>query len=220
MLAGINPVPTDNSLNQVKGANGKLGKDEFMKLLVEQLKAQDPTNPMDAQDFSAQLAQFSAVEQMFNVNTNLEALQETQTALNNNSVVNLIGKTVDAPGSGITLKEGVAPTMTYSLPDNADSVVVDIFDSTGNLKVSLPQGSQQKGSNSVTWNGLDDKGNKVVDGKYIYQVHALGGSGKKMDVEKFSAGTVTEMIFEDGISYAIVNGNKIPAGEITRVGLN
>lgn len=220
MIAGVKPVPSDNSLNQVNGANGKLGKDEFMKLLVAQLQAQDPTNPMDAQDFSAQLAQFSAVEQMFNVNTNLENLQETQTTLSNNSVVNLIGKTVNAPGRGISLKEGVAQKVGYALPEKADSVVIDIFDSTGSLVTSLPQGSQQEGTNSMTWNGLDQKGKKAPDGEYSFQVHAFDRSGKEMNVEKFSAGTVTEVTFENGISYAIVNGEKIPTDKITRVGLN
>jgi flagellar basal-body rod modification protein FlgD len=220
MIAGVSSVPTDKNLNQVNGANGKLGKDEFMKLLVAQLQAQDPTNPMDAQDFSAQLAQFSAVEQMFNVNTNLENLQETQTALSNNSVVNLIGKTIDAPGRSITLKEGVSQKLSYSLPNNADSVVLDIFNSTGNPVITVPQGSQQKGINSIMWNGLDAEGKKAPDGEYTFQIRAFDGSGKEMDVEEFSAGKVTEVAFENGISYAIVNGEKIPAGEITRVGLN
>jgi flagellar basal-body rod modification protein FlgD len=219
MIPGINPVPTDNSSNQVKG-NGSLGKDDFMKLLVAQLQAQDPTSPMDAQDFSAQMAQFSTVEQMFNVNTNLETLQETQTALSNSAVVNLIGKTVDSPGNGITLLGGMPQTLVYSLPDSADSVLVDIFDSSGSLVNSLPQGGQPKGINSGTWNGQNTKGKKAPDGEYTYQVRAFDVSGKEMNVDSFSAGIVSEVIFENGISYAIVNGKKIPASEITRVGLN
>jgi flagellar basal-body rod modification protein FlgD len=219
MIAGLNPVPTDNSSNQVKG-NGNLGKDDFMKLLVAQLQAQDPTSPMDAQDFSAQMAQFSTVEQMYNVNTNLETMQETQTALSNSSVVNLIGKTVDSPGNGITLSQGTPKTVSYSLPDSADSVLVEIFDSSGNLINSLPQGGQQKGINAVTWSGRDTKGNKAPDGEYTYQVHAFDVSGEEMNVDVFSDGVVTEVLFENGISYAIVNGKKTPAGEITRVGLN
>ena len=220
MIAGVSPVPTDNSSNQVKGSNGKLGKDEFMKLMVAQLQAQDPTNPMDAQDFSAQLAQFSALEQMFNVNTNLETLHDSQTALANNSTINLIGKTVDSPGNGIRLTGGKPQTVSYSLPENAESVVIDIFDSTGNLITALPQGAQLKGTNSAFWNGLDGKGNKVPDGEYTYQVKAFDSAGKSLNVGTLSAGTVNEVTFEDGTSYAIVNGKKIPAGEISRVGLN
>lgn len=219
MIPELTPVPTDNSSNQVKG-NGTLGKDDFMKLLVAQLQAQDPTNPMDAQDFSAQMAQFSTVEQMYNVNTNLEALQKTQTALSNNSVVNLIGKTVDSPGNGITLSGGMPRTINYSLPDDANSLLVDIFDSSGVLVASLPQGPQQKGVNAITWSGRDTKGNKAPDGEYSYQVRALDVSDKEMQVDMFSDGVVTEVIFENGTSYAIVNGKKIPAGEISRVGLN
>ncbi len=94
MVGGLTPIPTKNDPNsQVQSDKNSLGKDDFMTLLVAQLQAQDPTNPMDAQDFSAQLAQFSTVEQMFNVNENLAALQQSQIALNNTSALTLIGKT-------------------------------------------------------------------------------------------------------------------------------
>jgi flagellar basal-body rod modification protein FlgD len=99
-------------------------------------------------------------------------------------------------------------------------VLVDIFNSSGGLVTSLPQGGQEKGVNTVTWNGRDTEGNKAPDGEYSYEVRAFDVSGKEMNVDVFSAGVVTEVIFENGTSYAIVNGKKIPAGEITRVGLN
>ena len=220
MITGLNPVPTDGSAAQVKGKNGELGKDEFMKLLVAQLQAQDPSNPMDAQDFSAQLAQFSSVEQMFNVNTNLENIQKAQTAMTNNSALNLIGKTIDAPGNGVTLKTGQSTTLSYNLPENANRVIVKIFNSAGSQVASLTEGNQEKGINTIFWNGLDPKGKRLPEGEYSYQVQAFDESGKELLTETFSAGKVSEVTFENGGSYAIVNGKKIPSGEISKVGLN
>tara|TARA_B100000686_G_scaffold341384_1_gene418707 strand:- start:2403 stop:3065 length:663 start_codon:yes stop_codon:yes gene_type:complete len=220
MIPGLNPVPTDGTAAQVKGKNGALGKDEFMKLLIAQLQAQDPNSPMDAQDFSAQMAQFSSVEQMFNVNSNLENLQKSQNAMMNNSAVNLIGKAIDAPGNGATLKSGKTTTFSYSLPEDANQVVIDIFDSTGIKVASLTENAQKQGINSVIWSGLNDKGKPFPEGEYTFEVHAFDQEGDEMLAKLFADGIVTEVTFEDGVSYAIANGNKIPTADINRVGLN
>ena len=220
MIPGLSPIPTDGTTNQVKGKNGTLGKDEFMKLLIAQLQAQDPNSPMDAQDFSAQMAQFSSVEQMFNVNTNLENLQKSQNAMANNSAVNLIGKNIDAPGNGVTLKSGKSPVLSYSLPKNASQVVVDIFDSAGIKVASLTENAQKEGVNSALWSGLNENGKPFPEGDYTFEVHAFDEEGNEMLAELFSAGLVTEVTYEDGVSYAIANGKKTPAAEINRVGLN
>ena len=220
MIPGINPVPTDGTAAQAKGKNGELGKDEFMKLLIAQLQAQDPNSPMDAQDFSAQMAQFSSVEQMFNINSNLETLQKSQNATTNNSAVNLIGKTIDAPGNGMTLKSGKTTSLNYSLPEDANQVIIDISDSTGIKVASLTENNQKQGVNSVIWSGLNDKGKPFPQGEYTFEVHAFDGEGDEMLTEVFSDGMVTEVTFEDGISYAIANGKKVPTADINRVGLN
>ncbi len=73
-----------------------LGKDEFLHLLITELQNQDPLNPMENRDFIAQMAQFSSLEQMLNVNTNLEVLQASQNASNASSSVAVLGKFIQA----------------------------------------------------------------------------------------------------------------------------
>jgi len=98
MIPGVKSI--DNTKTIVKMASDEaMGKDDFLKLLIAQLAAQDPLDPMGAQDFSAQLAQFSGLEQMKNVNTNLETIQKLETSSQNNSALNLIGKTVESYGN-------------------------------------------------------------------------------------------------------------------------
>ena len=105
MITGITHFPLDSSATQVENKQ-VLGKDDFLKLLVAQLSAQDPLNPLDNQEFSALLAQFSALEQITNVNANLEALRELQLATTNASLISLIGKNVDVQGNTFEFTQG------------------------------------------------------------------------------------------------------------------
>ena len=78
-----------------------IGKDEFLKMLIAQLKHQDPMNPMDGTAFTAQLAQFSSLEQLQNINTQLTSFTRQQQSLGNTQAVNLIGREVLAKGDTI-----------------------------------------------------------------------------------------------------------------------
>ena len=97
MIEGIIPSAGSTTVTTPASAQQPLGKEDFLKLLVAQLSAQDPLNPMDSREFTAQLAQFSALEQMTNVNSTLEELVTAQQAMGNSSMISLIGKLVDIP---------------------------------------------------------------------------------------------------------------------------
>jgi flagellar basal-body rod modification protein FlgD len=221
MVGGLTPIPTKTDPgSQIQSDKSSLGKDDFMTLLVAQLQAQDPTNPMDAQDFSAQLAQFSTVEQMFNVNDNLVALQESQIALNNTSVLNLIGKTVNSSGNGFSYAEGASVDLKYNIPSNAEKVTIDILNSSNQLVSSSDQLDVKAGDNLFTWSGLDSQGDEVPAGDYTFNVTAEDALGNKFSGETFSSGNVSQVIFEEGVSYAVVNGAKLPTTQITQVSGN
>ncbi|MFQ5716384.1 MAG: flagellar hook assembly protein FlgD [Nitrospinales bacterium] len=220
MITRLTPVPTMQTSPGISGPKQSLGKQDFMKLLIAQLKAQDPTNPMDAQDFSAQLAQFSSLEQMIAINGNLEGIRKGQTTLTNSSAINLIGKTVNSPGNIIEFSPGENQALGYSLAEDAASVSIDIFNSAGQKIATLNPGSQSKGVNQVQWSGADREGHVVDEGTYTFLVQAADEEGNIVSAETFSSGVVTDVVFEDGASFAIVNGSRIPAGKISRVGAN
>jgi flagellar basal-body rod modification protein FlgD len=94
-----------------------LDKNAFLKLLTTQLKYQDPLNPMDASAFTAQMAQFSSLEQLYNVNTNLENLVTSQNTLLQGLSVNMIGKTV-------SLQDGTSGQVTGISFDGKDTSVI------------------------------------------------------------------------------------------------
>jgi flagellar basal-body rod modification protein FlgD len=220
MIVGLPAVPTTESSTLPTGLNKSLGKDDFLKLMLAQLQAQDPTNPLDAQDFSAQLAQFSSLEQQLAMNKNLEEISSNQAALNNSSMISLIGKSVNSHGDNIEFTPGEVQTLNYELPEDINTVSIDIFDSQGKLVITLNAGAQSAGFNEVQWSGIDSDGKPVEAGAYTFKVHGTNANGEDIATETFTSGTVSEVVFENGISYAIVNGRKIPASEISRVGLN
>jgi len=120
----------------ISAAGKTMGKDEFLKLFTNQLKNQDPMKPMDSSAFTAQLAQFSSLEQLFNNNNGLEQLLSFQSSLNNSMVTGFIGKTVVAQDGvtgkvkGVSFDDGV----THLVLENGNKYTLgdirELFDST------------------------------------------------------------------------------------------
>ena len=219
MIPGVTSI--DNSKTVTKMADdGVLGKDDFLKLLIAQLSAQDPLDPMGAQDFSAQLAQFSGLEQMTNVNSNLEILQKLQTASQNNSSLNLIGKIVESDGNVFNHSVNSSETLSYSLAGDAESVRIDIFDIVGSQIDMVRVDNQRQGKNSASWDGNDKHGNSLPAGTYSFTVKADNQAGAPIAVDTFSSGLVTDVVFGEDETYAIVNGIELPISTIKRVSIN
>jgi flagellar basal-body rod modification protein FlgD len=219
MIPGVTSI--DNSKTVTKMADdGVMGKDDFLKLLIAQLSAQDPLDPMGAQDFSAQLAQFSGLEQMTNVNSNLEILQKLQTASQNNSSLNLIGKIVESDGNVFNHSVNSSETLSYSLAGDAESVRIDIFDIVGSQIDMVRVDNQRQGKNSASWDGNDKHGNSLPAGTYSFTVKADNQAGAPIAVDTFSSGLVTDVVFGEDETYAIVNGIELPISTIKRVSIN
>ena len=218
MIPGVTSI--DNTKTTVKMASDEaMGKDDFLKLLIAQLAAQDPLDPMGAQDFSAQLAQFSGLEQMTNVNTNLELIQKLETTAQNTSALNLIGKTVESHGNTFKHTANTSETLSYSLASDAESVRIDIFDITGSQVDMVRFGNQTQGKNTISWDGLDKHGKPLPEGTYSYIVKADNRAGNPIEVDTFSSGLVSEVVFGEDQAYAIVNGKELPISTIKRVSM-
>jgi flagellar basal-body rod modification protein FlgD len=223
MISGLIPTATElaaSSANADDVANANdLGKNDFLKLLVAQLEAQNPLDPQKAEDFSAQLAQFSSLEQLTNVNDNLKQIESFESAVNNASLVNLIGKNVDSPGDRIDYNTGDIKTLNFSLSEEAAQVAVDIFDSTGAKVTTLTLSNQSAGNNQVVWNGKDGQGKEVPQGAYTFQVQALAQNGDEITARTFIQGKVTDVVFDEDGAKAIINGQKTAVSEISRVSI-
>jgi len=195
-----------------------LGMDAFLQLLVTQLQYQDPLSPMDDKEFVAELAQFSSVEQLTEINSGIDKLatigQEQQLL----GAVNFIGKTIEATGTAVSLTEGKATDVTFTLPEDASTCMVNVLDSTGNIVRTVDLGATKAGDVAFTWDGKDYDGNTLDDGQYQVAVTAANADGDVMTVASTMSGTVTGITQVSGTYYLdIGNGRNVAFTDITNV---
>jgi flagellar basal-body rod modification protein FlgD len=215
-IESITPSATgDTGLYQAQATS--MGKDDFLTLLITQLQNQDPLNPTDSTEFTAQLAQFSSLEQLSNVNQNLEYLQLYQASLNNAQAVAFIGKEVIAQGNGLQLKDGAAEACAFELAAAANGVVVNIYDGAGNFVKAIEEGAMSAGRQSVVWDGKNQNGNPVADGNYTFEVMAVDADDKSVQTTTFTSGVVSGVTFNKGTTYFILDNQQIPIGDVIEV---
>ena len=194
-----------------------LGKDDFLKLLVTQLQNQDPMNPTDSTAFVAQLAQFSSLEQMSNVNDNLKVVQLFDQSINNAQAVNFVGKTVKASGSMFELGTGETHEIQYQLGEDADTVYVSIYNSSGEIVKKIEMDKMTAGSQSVVWDGKDENGSAVPAGTYSFSLQAKNKDGEIMESAAFIEEIITGVSYHSGNTYLLAKGIEIPYAAIIEV---
>jgi len=201
----------------------ELGKEDFLTLLVEQLKHQDPLNPMESTEFTAQLAQFSSLEQLFGMNENLGGIREVLSNQNKENLLELIGKTVKADDNTILIKDGNAASGSYVLEDAAD-VAISVYDGNGIEIRSLYPGRQDAGEYDVTWDGKDNSGEMVEDGIYTFEITAINEAGNYVTANTYISGEVTGVTYKYGIPYLIIGDTLVSSNnaiiEVTKTGEN
>jgi len=176
----------------------------FLTLLTTQLKNQDPTSPMDSNEFTQQLVEYSQVEQQINTNTNLQSLI-TQGTTNASAVTtSYLGKNVSVTNGNASLSDGAA-TWTYNLGTASATTQLTVTNSAGQT-VYTGSGATTAGNNTFNWNGEDANGNQLSDGTYKLAVTATDQSGNAITTSVASAGTVSQIDLT-GTSPMLVIGN-------------
>ena len=198
-----------------KGPSNTLGKDAFLKLLVAQLKHQDPTSAQDPNAMVAQMAQFSSLEQQQNTNSLLTGMQGQMSAMFQSQSSSLLGKNVQVTSSSMDLTGGKA-TMGLSLPAAAN-VTLTVQNATGQAVAILPQGALNAGSQVVKWDGKGTTGNKLPDGTYTVAIAATGADGKPVSANTTSNATVTAVGFSNGVMTITAGGQQYPLSAINQV---
>lgn len=208
---------TSSSSTSTSSSNSTLGQAEFLTLLVTQMKNQDPTNPMDNQQLTAQMAQFSSLEQLMNINTGLESLLAAANSTTSAQALSLIGKEVTTQGHNTYVTGGVAGNISMGLASDASSVTITIEDENGNVVRTLTSGSMSAGAQSVAWDGKDDSGATLADGLYSYSVSATDANGQAVDVTTYATGIVSTISFDQGVAYVHIGDVKYMLSEIVEV---
>lgn len=166
-------------------------QDRFLKLLVTQMQNQDPLNPMDNSQVTSQMAQLSTVSGIDKLNTTLQAMSSSFAASQSLQAAGMIGRSVLAPGSSLSLQGGAAAG-GFNLAQPADQAVVTIKDAAGNTLHTMYMGAQKAGDVMFQWDGVTDSGAKAADGTYTFEVSATQG-GQKVDATSLALGVVNSV---------------------------
>lgn len=187
MIDGLGPT----GLTEFTQPGGGLGKEEFLELLVTQLRYQDPLNPSDPEDFAAQLAQFTSLEQLININEQLGAQAESSAVLaqniNSGAALNVIGHSVLALGDHVWVNQEGESTTTVGVDSTGGIATIHILKEDGSEIRSAELGRLEGGRNdldlSEVMEGLDP-------GIYRYRVEVVDGEGAPVDVEMFTVAQI------------------------------
>jgi flagellar basal-body rod modification protein FlgD len=187
------PATTGTSAAQTAQAAGTQPasnntQDSFLKLLVAQLKNQDPLNPMDNAQITSQMAQISTVSGIDKLNTTLQAMATSFSAGESLQATAMIGHSVLAPGSTLQLQNGAA-SGGVDLPQAADKVVISIQDGSGQVLQTVDLGSRAAGVLNFQWDGVLTNGASAAPGSYSFTVNATQGASK-IDATALALGQV------------------------------
>lgn len=186
--------------------------DTFLLLLTTQLQNQDPTSPMDTNQFTQQLVDFAGVEQQLKSNTHLEDLVNIALASSTNSVIGYLGQEVTVGGNTAELEKGKA-SWRYTLNGDADATTLTIKNAADETVLST-SGQKSQGSYSFDWNGRDQEGRPLKDGTYTLSVSAKDAAGNTIGASTALTGIV-ESIELDGASPVLnVGGTRVSPEEI------
>jgi len=206
-VAGIGTTSGTGVSTTTTTGSSALGKDEFLKLLLAQLSNQDPTAPTDNQQFAAQLAQFSSLEQAQATNSKLDSLLVAQASANQTSTASFIGKNVLFKSTQVGLTD-TGGTIMGQLSKSASTLTATITDAKGKVVRTIKLENVAAGALSIPWNGLSDSGAKETNGTYTVAIEAKDASGQSVSVQSQGRAKVTGVTYAEGYAQLIVN--KVP----------
>jgi flagellar basal-body rod modification protein FlgD len=194
-----------------------LGKEDFLKLLVTQMTHQDPLNPIEDTEFIAQLAQFSSLEQMQNLNEQFAEQSALIQSLNNNMATALVGRDVSMASDTVELTAGEPVTIGFQLAAPAAQATVTVYDAAGTAVDTLELSDLQAGVQQVEWDGVGSDGESLAGGRYQFAVTATDADGATLAVRPLVFGQVESVTFENGGAYLTVAGVALPLGALVEV---
>lgn len=221
----MSSVQGTNSPLSALGAGGAAGakntsseiQDRFLKLLVSQLKNQDPLNPMDNAQLTSQLSQISTVTGIEKLNQTMQSLSASFMSAQSLQSAGLIGRYVFTEGSNLQF-DGNAPALGgISLAQSVDSLKVNVVGPSGNVVRQLDLGAARAGLAGFQWDGLSDGGSRAAAGTYSFQVTAKSG-GQSVPASTLMSGQVSSVMLGSDGAHAIVTGiGDVPVNQIRQI---
>lgn len=220
MVDGLTNVAGNYSSDQAK--NGSImGKDDFLKLMLAQMKNQDPLNPLDGTQFASQLAQFTSLEQLVNLNdamnTSINANYYLTQSINNTLAATLIGKEAKLSGYSVQFAGQESTNLYYNLSNAASKVTVKIYNENGQLVKSIENAPKGSGDSKLIWDFTDNDGKSVPFGNYKFEVDARNQDNDPISNSTFVLGKIDGVKFTEMGTMLIVSGTQYNLSDVLEI---
>lgn len=199
-------------------------KNQFLTLLTQQLKSQDPLKPYDNQQFAAQLAQFSQLEQLSGIRTLLETQGQSNMSLSNTitntALPGMLGKVAKAYTEHINYAgDGSNLQLGFSVDKPGEAGLISIYDGDGKLvrHINTNKADLSAGDHTVNWDGKDDFGRNLPKGTYTYFSEYQDKLGATQEAKAYNYGTIEAVRFKSDGTMLVIGGLEVPLGNVTDI---
>jgi flagellar basal-body rod modification protein FlgD len=212
------PIYTTTTNSESGSFNNAMGQDAFLKMFMAQVTNQNPLDPMDNTEYTAQLATFSSLEQLTKIAGSMDAITSLKQTVEQGNIVNYIGKGVTLAGDVLPIAQGYVGKVGYALDQDA-IVSVTITDEAGSIVATKDLGRLAAGEQSFQWDAKDNAGELVGDGAYKVTIMAYNDRGDPIEV---SNQTVNSLVTgyqkgADGENYLLLGEVALPMSEVLAV---
>lgn len=201
----------------MKVGSNAMNKDDFMKLLVAQLKNQDPNNPLDTKELVTQLSQLTSVEQLVTMNDKIASLTSATHSMAANQSSGLIGKTVRGLADTVQLTSTGGATSAVKFSQNAEKVTVSITNEAGRVVRTMELDKKSAGVQTLTWDGKTDSGERATNGVYKFEIDAKDKNGVAIEADQTVSGIVTGVDYDNGAPQLVIGTARVPLSQISSI---
>ncbi|WP_456404636.1 FlgD immunoglobulin-like domain containing protein [Hydrogenimonas sp.] len=210
------PTALPTTTDTVQNPDGILGKDDFLQLLLIEMRYQDPTDPMDTEKILSQTSELASLEASENTNKALEDLAASLGTSQNLTAVSAIGKIADLGNDDIRLDESGSTFFDLYLPDPVASGIFTITDSSGNVVKTIGLENLDQGVQAFEWDGTDDQGQRVESGIYHGSISYLNPDGESVE-SRVGLYPIESVRFENGEAYFKLGNSYVPMLQVKEI---
>jgi flagellar basal-body rod modification protein FlgD len=187
-----------------------LDKDDFMRIMITEMKHQDPTKPMDADRMATQMAQITSVEQLKNVSNSLDKLAEKSSTSDRLAMSMMIGKNVVVDKGRFTHQKATVSPISFELPEDAQKLKLTILDERGEEVATRELDPASAGPNTYNWDGINSSSIQSPSAMYTVRIDAENKTGAKIKINPIAKETIVGVTFEGGETNFLVGDPKSP----------
>ena len=201
----------------VNFSSEEVTREDFLTLLIAQIQNQDPLNPMENQEFVAELATFSSLEQQTNQTELLKKILAAQDGTSTSQALSLIGQDVVAAVDTFNYRSGDTPTFLFQATSTGDAVV-KITSSSGTVVRTETLHINDTGNHIYEFDGLGEYGNKLAPGEYTISIGSpINSSGDTLNYDVYLTGQVSEVQFQEGVPVLLVGNQTVYLSDVKSV---